>query len=190
MPDIATNEPLRLRAGDTWKWKREDLSDYPAPTWVLKYRFKHPTLAGFEIVATADGANHSVTVTAATTTGYAAGRFAWLAWVESGTEKYSVDEGELEILPDLRTGAASATQDGRSDARKIHDDLLAAYKTYAATGGRVQAYTIGNRSQTFRSAAEILEQLNFWKAEVAKEEAAERLRNGVGSGNKLFVRLG
>lgn len=188
MPDIPTNEPQRLRAGDTWAWRREDLSDYPAPTWTLKYRFKHATLAGFEIVASASGANHAVSVAASVTTGYGAGVYGWLAWVESGAEKYSVDEGTLEVLPDLRSGTAAATVDTRSDAKKIYDDLLAAYKAYAASNGRVQSYTIGSRTMTFHSAADLLTQLNFWKARVAAEEAAERLRNGLGTGNKIYVR--
>jgi hypothetical protein len=30
-----SDEPARLRAGDTWKWTRS-LADYPAGTWTLK----------------------------------------------------------------------------------------------------------------------------------------------------------
>jgi len=37
---IPSDEPARLRAGDTWKWTRT-LGDYPAGTWTLKYRFKN-----------------------------------------------------------------------------------------------------------------------------------------------------
>lgn len=188
MPAIPLNEPLRLRAGDTWAWRREDLSDYPAPTWTLKYRFKHQTLAGFEIVATASGANHAVSVLASTTTAYAAGSYAWFSWVESGVEKYSIDQGTTQVLADPRSGTAAATLDQRSDARIIYDDLMAAYKVYTASNGRIQAYTIGSRSMTFHSSADLLTQLNFWKARVANETVAERLRNGLGTGNKIYVR--
>jgi hypothetical protein len=71
-----TNEPIEARAGDTWSWRRDDLADYPAPTWVLKYRAKNAA-GGFEIVAAADGAAHLVTVPAATTAVYTAGIYDW-----------------------------------------------------------------------------------------------------------------
>lgn len=191
MPDTPTNEPQQLRAGDTWKWRREDLTDYPAASWVLTYRFKHPTLAGFEIVATADGNNYSVTVTAATTAVFGAGTFTWLAWVAGGaSEKYTVDEGTIEVLPEFRSGAAAVTLDARSSAKKIYDALLAAYETYTTSRGLVKSYSIGTRQMTFHDQGEILTQLNYWKAQVEAEERAERMRNGLGTGNKLFVRNG
>lgn len=188
---VPSNEPQQLRAGDTWKWRREDLADYPASSWTLTYRFKHPTLAGFEVVATADGNHFSVTVAAATTAAFSAGTFSWLAWVAGGSsEKYTVDEGTLEVLPEFRSGLAAATLDARSDAKKIYDDLLAAYKSYVASRGLVSEYTIGMRTMKFHSQGDLLTQLNYWKAQVAAEETAERLRNGLGTGNKLFVRNG
>lgn len=188
MPAIPTNEPRRARAGDTWKWRRDDLTDYPAPTWTLKYRFRHPTLAGFEVVASADGTAHAVTVPASTTASYTAGTYHWLAWVESGAEKYEVDEGSLEIVADLRSGLASATQDLRSPARRIYESLLALYEDYAAGRGLVKSYTIGTRTMTFHSPAELLQQIGYWRAQVEAEERAERIRNGLASGTKLYVR--
>ena len=65
---------------------------------------------GFEITATADGTDHAVTVAAATTGAYAAGSYQWIAWVESGAEKYTVDEGTLEVEPDYRSGTATAAK--------------------------------------------------------------------------------
>jgi hypothetical protein len=34
---IPETEPLEFYAGETVKFKRTDLSDYPAPTWTLYY---------------------------------------------------------------------------------------------------------------------------------------------------------
>ena len=34
---IPETEPLEFYLGETVKWKRTDLSDYPAPTWTLNY---------------------------------------------------------------------------------------------------------------------------------------------------------
>ena len=99
---IPDREPAQLRCGDTWRWTRS-LVDYPATTWTLKYRYKTAS-TGFEIVATADGTDHSVTHAASTTGGYTAVSYNWTAWVESGAEKYTIAEGVAQLLPDFRTG--------------------------------------------------------------------------------------
>lgn len=185
MPEIATNEPLKLRAGDTWEWKRS-LSDYPAGTWTLKYRFKNAA-GGWEIIATADGTDHLVTVAAATTTGYASGKYAWLAWVEAGTEKFTVDQGTVEVLPDLRTGTATAALDTRSHARKVLDALEALIEGKATRDQ--MAYTINGRSLTRMSPEELIKWRSFYKSEVAREERAEAIASGIGGGARVVVRL-
>ena len=38
---IPETEPLEFYSGTTVKWKRTDLSDYPAPTWTLNYFLKN-----------------------------------------------------------------------------------------------------------------------------------------------------
>jgi hypothetical protein len=186
MPEIPTNEPLTLRAGDTWQWKRS-LTDYPAGTWTLKYRFKNAA-GGFEVVAAADGTDHSVTVTAATTTGYAAAKYSWIAWVEAGAEKYTIDQGTLQVLPDLRTGTATAAQDTRSHARKVLDALEALIEGKATRDQ--MAYTINGRSLTRLAPEELLKWRSQYVAEVAAEEQAQAIASGhPATGNKLQVRL-
>ena len=34
---VPETEPLDFYSGETVKWKRTDLSNYPAPTWTLNY---------------------------------------------------------------------------------------------------------------------------------------------------------
>lgn len=185
MPEIPTNEPITLRAGDTWQWKRS-LTDYPAGTWTLKYRFKNAA-GGFEVVASADGTDHSVTVAAATSTGYAAGKYAWIAWVEAGTEKFTVDQGTVEVLPDLRTGAATAAQDTRSHARKVLDALEALLEGKATRDQ--MAYTINGRSLERLKPEEVIKWRSFYRAEVLREERAEAIASGLGGGARVVVRL-
>ena len=38
---IPETEPLDFYSGETVRWKRTDLSDYPAPTWTLNYFLKN-----------------------------------------------------------------------------------------------------------------------------------------------------
>ena len=105
---VPTTEPAELRAGVTWKWRREDLADYPATTWTLTYWLKQAAAAGarFSIVATADGTAFAVTVAAATTAGYTADTYTWVAVVTSGSEAYEVDRGTLELRPKYNADAA------------------------------------------------------------------------------------
>ncbi|HUO43549.1 MAG TPA: hypothetical protein VMT94_01395, partial [Burkholderiales bacterium] len=68
--EIPRNEPPEARAGLTWQWRREDLSDdYPASSWTLKYWFKQTGANGgkFSIQANADGDNFAILVAATTT---------------------------------------------------------------------------------------------------------------------------
>lgn len=183
---IPANEPTQLRAGDTWEWTRS-LGDYPATSWTLKYRFKHVSLTGFEITATASGTDHAVSVAASTTTGYAAGTYDWIAWVESGAVKKTVDQGRILVLADFRSGTAASALDGRSQARKTLEDLKTALAAMSANPAR-KSYTIGDVSVTFADTADIIRRISYWEAEVAREESAAAIATGLRSPNRVYVR--
>lgn len=189
--DIPTSEPADLRAGDTWKWTKT-LADYPASyPWTLKYRFKHPTAAGFEITASASGDDFSVTVAAATTTGFTAGTYTWIAWVEGGSsEKYTVDQGNFVVLPEYRAASAAAVLDARSDARVIYEALITAYKSAVASRAFVSEYEIAGRRMKFESRAGWIKEINYWKAQCSAELSAEAIANGTGIGRRIQFRLG
>lgn len=183
--DIPTNVPAELRAGDTWKWT-QSFADYPAGAWTLKYRFKSPT-GGFEIVATAAGDDFAVAHAAATTAGYAAGTYTWIAWVEGGTsEKYTVDTGVATIDADYRSGTATAGLDDRSHARKT----LAAIESWIESRNPgVAEYEIAGRRMKYIPVTDLLKLRQNYKAEVAAEDAAEAIRNGLGTGRRIQFRL-
>lgn len=185
---IPDNEPAELRAGDTWKWTRS-LADYSAAAgWTLKYRFRHPTAAGFEIVASASGSDFAITVAAATTAAYTAGKYTWQAWVEGGSsEKYSVDEGTLAVLPDYRSGTASATLDDRSHARKVLEAIEAVIENRASRDQ--ESYKIADRELKRTPLADLLKLRTRYQAEAAAEEAAEKIANGLQTGRRLLVRM-
>lgn len=180
--DIPTNEPQSLRAGDTWKWTRT-FADYPAGTWTLKYRFKNA--AGyFEIVAAAAGTDHAVTVAAATTAAYAAGRYTWMAWVETGAEKFTVDTGTLEVNPDYR--ASTAAYDGRSHARKMLDAIEAWLE---ARDPAVAEYEIAGRRMKYIPIAELVKLRSRYQLELAAQANADAIAKGEGLGRKIQFRV-
>ena len=184
MTTTPTSEPSTITAGDTLTWQKS-LADYAAPTWVLKYRLINAT-AKIDITATASGSDHLVSVAKATSAAYVAGSYAWTAWVETAAERVTVGSGTMIVLPNL---AVLTTFDARSDDAIIVDQLMAAYKTYTASQGNVAEYEIAGRRMKYRTSAEILDQINHWKAILAAEKRAERIANGLGAGNKLLVRF-
>ena len=119
---VPTTEPTSARAGDTWQWRREDLSDYPASAWTLKYYLRNAS-AYIDITATADGDNFAVSVAKATTAGYTVGDYDWTAVVESATERFEIGSGRIEVLQNI---AAAAVYDGRTFARTMLDAVEAA----------------------------------------------------------------
>jgi hypothetical protein len=187
MNDIPSNEPASLRIGDTWKWTRH-FDDYPAASWTLKYRFKHATLAtGFEIVASTSGSDYAVTVTAATTGGYTAGKYTWIAWVEGGSsEKYTVDTGSTTLTPDYRAGTVTTALDDRSHPRKMLDAIEAWLESRDVA---VAEYEIAGRRMKYIPIADLIKLRSRYQNELAAADNAEKLAKGEGFGRKIQFRI-
>lgn len=185
---IPTIEPSSVVAGDTVTWKRS-LSEYSAADgWTLKYRLINAA-GHIDIVSSADGSDHLVDEAAADTDGWAPGSYAWQAYVEKAAERYTVGSGTLEIKPDL--AAAAAGLETRSTAKQVLDQLEAAYLSYTTNGqGNVQRYTIGGRELWFRSSADFIKQIEYWRSQVMSEQAAESVAQGLGNPRRFYARFG
>jgi hypothetical protein len=184
LTDVATNEPLEARAGLNWRWDRNDLSaDYPAGTWTLTYYFKNAG-ANFSFAAVANGLFFSVSRTAAQTTPLVAGKYDWVAVVSDGTNKYEVDNGRLNLLADY---TAAVSIDSRTHARKVLEAIEAVLEGRASKDQ--EEYTIGSRSLKRTPIVDLIKLRQTYRNEVASEDAAERLDNGLGGTAKIQVRL-
>jgi len=183
---IPTTEPIELRAGDTWQWRREDLTDYPASAWTLKYYFRNAA-AKFDVTASADGDHYAVTVAKATSAGKAVGNYDWIAVAESATERFEVDRGIVKITPNLAT---DAVYDARSFARKMLDAIEAALLGEAAANQLNMLEAEFNNRRIKYDRANLLVLRGKFAAEVRGEANAERIRDGLASKNHLMVRFG
>jgi hypothetical protein len=182
MASIQTTEPTELRAGDTWTWRRDDLSDYPAGDgWTLTYYFRTATHY-FNVVAAADGDAYLATVAKAITATYGAGAYDWVAVVGNATERHEVDRGKTTVLPDY---SAAVAIDGRTFARTLLDYVEAELLSRGSSG-RLDVVTsaLADRSLT-RDAGGLTTLRNQLKVEVQREEAAERRRQGLPSRNRM-----
>jgi len=183
MADIPTTEPTSVWAGDTWKWRREDLTDYPATAYTLSY-YLHNASASATITATADGSNFAVTVAKAVTALIAAGRYFWAAFVSDTTERFQVDSGTIEVLPNL---AASAATDRRTHARKVLEAIEAVLESRATVDQA--GYTIAGRRLDKTPIADLLMLRGHYRDECQAEEQAERIANGMGNPKRILARF-
>lgn len=188
---IPTKEPAQLRAGDTWRWNRINLIDYPASAYTLTYRFKNPA-GGFEIVADPDGNNYAVSVDATVTAGYVAGSYAWQAQVDGPLGRFTVSDGSMLVLPSLFAGSATSALDSRSTA-KIALDAINAQLQKRATADQ-QEYEISVGGSMRRVVRATLQQLiiakQYYETLVADEEAAQRAADGLPDRRRSYVRFG
>lgn len=179
---VPTIEPASFRAGDFLTWLKS-LPDYPANAgWTLAYTLINATVK-ITIAASASGAEHLVSVPAATTAGYAAGTYQWMARVTKATEIYTVGSGSMIVQPNL---AALTTFDGRSHAKKMLEVIEAACEGRASS--TQLELEINGRRVRHMGPEELITWRSFYAAEVAKEAEAESFaRTGINR-RKIGVR--
>lgn len=169
MAQTPTTEPTSLQAGDTITWRRL-LPDYPASEgWELSYRLINAA-ARIDIVATADGDAHLVSIPAATSAGYTAGEYTSIAKVTRGADRHTVGQGVIVIKPDWAAAATGA--DARTPAQRALADLRAALMRWLSTQGHVQEYEIAGRRMRFATVDEIRQRIRIAEGEAAREQAA------------------
>jgi hypothetical protein len=174
------SEPKEVRAGDTWSWQvsESDYSDY-----TMTYYLRNAT-SRIDVSATADGYEYTVDVDNVTTTSYKPGEYTWIRRVSGTLGTFTTGEGQIKVLPNL---ALSVAQDARSYAKTALDNieayLLNANNTAAAS------YSIGGRSLSRWSRAELWMERDKLRAEVRSEEAVKRVAQGFGNPRRLLVRF-
>lgn len=181
---IPTSDPTRLRAGDTWQWRRDDLADYPATAWTLTYYFRNAA-GNFDVAAAADGTAYLVTVDKATTAGRAAGEYDVVAVVASATERFEVGAFRCTVLPDYATAAAI---DGRSFARKMLAAVESALLNRASNDELDLIDAMLADLQIKRTPEGLISLRTQLRSEVAREDAAAGRATGKGRG-RLLVRF-
>lgn len=172
--------PESLLQGDSGKWIDQPFTDvngtlYDATAYTLKYTLAGPT-APLVLTATASGSCWQTVITTAASTALSAAKYFWQAQVFGTGVRITLAEGEIAICADLALAAAG--YDGRTVAEKALADAYAALATFQASGGRVQAYTIGTRHMAFQRDTDILAIVNFWKGQVAAEQTKAKGARG------------
>lgn len=182
---VPTSEPSSVVAGDTIAWTKTHADYSAADGWVLKYRLINAA-GKIDITATAAGSDHAISVPAATTAAWPNGAYTWQATVEKAADRYTVGAGSLTIKPNLAAQAGGF--DTRSAARKALELIDAAMVTHGASAW-TQEYEIAGRRMKYKNVSDFMAWRDRLKAEVAREDAADRMAAGLASGRKIYVRF-
>lgn len=166
---LSTSTPTQITAGDTAEWLLS-LTDYPASSWMLTYYLvKDGAQVSFSGSQYGSGDTHHIDNAAATTAEWEAGTYSYRATVSDGTDRHTVEEGTIEVLPNFAT--ATTGYDDRSFAKKALDAIEA-----VLLGRASQAqleYSIAGRQLKFIPPADLMDLRDRYWAEYRAEEAAK-----------------
>jgi hypothetical protein len=169
--------PEKITAGDSVAWKLA-FDDYPASAgWALSYAL---TKSGtqIEITGGADGDDHLVDLAAADTADWSAGEYGYQAYVTKDAERYQVDQGFVEIRPNL------ATQSGGYAALPycftVRDAIVAVFEARATE--TQTSIAVGGRQISEMSHAELIDALDWAKKQCEAYKRAQRKKKGRNTG--------
>jgi hypothetical protein len=105
---ILSDIPDKITAGDSVAWKRT-FSDYSAADgWSLSYALtKSDNQITFN--GSADGADHLIDIAASTSANWTPGEYGFQAYVTKAPERIQVDDGLVEIRPNLAAQTSGYT---------------------------------------------------------------------------------
>lgn len=193
MSTIRKTEPTQITQGEALTWTRE-FCDHPATLWDLQYRFRGVG-TGFDADAVEDPTNGTgflVEVPATATADMGVGKYDWQAWmteIADATNKIMVAEGTVKVYRGFSSGEFG-TVDLRSSAKKIVDAIDAALLVDATSN--VISYEITTPAGTRkvqRSRNEAIAMRKEYAMIVARENAAERTRNGGKFGKTIVMNV-
>lgn len=180
----ADGEPVRVTAGDSLLWKRDDITaDYaPADGYALAYRFA-PLSGGAatNINASNVGGAWQVAVPAATTGAWSTGPWRWAAVVSKAGGRVVVGSGEFTVDPDPLGATAP---DLRSHARRTLALIEATIEGRATTSQLKFRFEDGRQLEHIPH-GELVSMRTHYAALVARED---RRASGKGPG-RLLMRL-
>ena len=176
------NIPCEIKAGLSYEFV-DSLPSYPAPDWVLKYRLINAS-GSIDIVAVNDNGDHKSTLTATMTAGYTSGTYSWLAYVTQGDQKIEVDEGTIEILPDI---LSAPSYDTRSPTKQILDALTELILR-KSTKLPIEI-NIAGRTLKYETLADLIKAQKDFKRQYENELKEERIAQGLPPGGRILTRF-
>ena len=165
-PELSGEPSGKVSAGDTLKW-RKSFADYPASAgWTLTYYFRAEkgTATITPVVASADGDEFTVTVSAADSALWPIGTLHWSARLSLAGENVSAGSGSFLVLAD-----PASVSDTRSHSQKMIDALEEYLEKHAGTN--IITRSLANLGITRINPEQARAMLQQYRAERAAEVA-------------------
>jgi hypothetical protein len=156
--------PSQITAGDSVALTLV-FPDHPAPTWTLSLALAGASTA--VTVSTPNGTAHDLALTAAETSGLAAGLYRWRVRATSGATATTLTTGTLTVAADVATLTAGQ---GVSYWQTLKEAAQSALVTLMEGGG-VQMSTILGRQTMFRSPQDCLAVIAQCDAQLAAAQS-------------------
>ncbi len=187
--------PSKITAGDTVTWSHDayvndDGDEHGPDLWDLKYYFRKASGVAADaitVTGTDDGEggwDFSNLFAAASTTG----RYDYtikLVNKATPTNIKTIGVGHVTMVGSI---TASASYDGRVQARQDLEAVQTAMRAIIS-GGAVQEYTVMGRSLRKMDMSDLISLESKLKYDVAQAEKADKIAQGLGDPNNLFVRF-
>lgn len=177
-------EPQSLTAGEFWAWKRPDLAALYSPTiYTLTYYLKeHGGNTSNSFSSTAP--DFVIEIPSATTASYQVGHIHFQLWIirNSDSEKIELESGHFDVVASF-----SGSVDPRSHAELMLEKIESLLENRADSD--ITEYSINDRQITKMGVTELLKWRSFYKAEVVRENRAQKIKNGSGMSRKIYVRF-
>ena len=188
--------PKQVRAGDLIQWRDNSTVDVfgepiSSPDWTVTYYLRTNTSSeGSTVSSTAYTDGWQFSIASSTSTNFDVGNWYFQAVADkSGAEKQTIFTGRFEVLAALSYSGTPAAYDGRSQVNKDLDLVESAIRALL-NNGVIQEYKIGSRTAKKYDLSELLVLKAALKAELVREQAAEKIANGLGNPRAVHVRFG
>lgn len=178
--------PSTLTAGQTFSVTATPVLYSAADGWALRLILS-PVGFGSKLTinSTPSGTDHVLQASAAATAGWAPGPYNWEIWAIKGADQYRQSFGKTTVETGLI--ASDTWSDKRTQAEK---NLDAIEQTLAGKADNATAfYIIAGRQLQSYSLTELRKLRDDYRREVASEKTAARLAAGLGSRQRLVVRM-
>jgi len=181
-------EPSEILIGEFVQWVRSDLTaDYSPTLYRLVYSaISADGTAKITLTSSEDAnGNHLFEASSATTGAWAKGEYYWQVEIERISDSARVLDrrGNVQVLPDLATTGTNP----RSHAEVMLSKIESILENRADKD--VTSYSIGGRSITKMSVAELMDWRNMYRKEVRAERNKRAIANGKSSSTTIKARF-
>ena len=159
-----------------------------SPDWTLTYYLRTNTASeGATVVGSAYSSGWRFTIASSVTTNFDKGDWIWAAVASKGSESYQLATGEFKVKQSLVYTGTPAALDNRTQNEIDRDNIKAALRKFS---DGAQEYSVGGRTYKRVDIEKLHIELNRINQEIFRENDAEKIKQGLGSGKRVFVRFG